>query len=72
MLCWVCGYGCNTIYFPITYNIVFTAYGAVVDSNDETVVAISTEIQSNNSIYIRTSVYQQYYSAPVYALVIGC
>ena len=72
MLCWVCGYGCEMIDLPITYNTVFTAYGAVVDSNDETVVAISTEIQSNNSIYIRTSVYQQYYSPAVYALVIGC
>lgn len=72
MLCWVCGYGCEMIYLPITYNKTFTAYGAVIDSNDSGIVAFSTEIQSNSSIYIRASYERVYYQPQVYALVIGC
>ena len=71
MFCWVCGYGCEMIYFPITYNTIFTAYSAVIDSNDAGIVDFSTEIQSNSSIYIRTSYDKVYYQPQVYALVIG-
>ena len=71
MLCWLCGYSNGIINFPITYSTIFTAYGAVIDSNDDAICGVSTEIQSDSSIYIRTTYNKTPYKKQVYALVIG-